>query len=46
MLTANNQLTYKIADLDVGADDYLTKPFHFEELVARKQALFRREGCI
>jgi len=43
MLTARDQLTDKIAGLDLGADDYLTKPFHFEELVARIRALLRRD---
>ena len=41
-LTAKNSLTDKIEGLDIGADDYLTKPFSFEELVARVRALLRR----
>lgn len=43
MLTARDRLTDKVAGLDLGADDYLTKPFHFEELVARIRALLRRD---
>ncbi len=41
-LTAKNSLTDKIEGLNIGADDYLTKPFSFEELVARVRALLRR----
>ena len=33
---------YKVAGIDAGADDYLTKPFHWEELLARLRALIRR----
>ncbi|MCX8125863.1 MAG: response regulator transcription factor [Dehalococcoidia bacterium] len=43
MLTARSHLTDKITGLDLGADDYLTKPFHFEELLARIRALLRRD---
>lgn len=43
MLTARNALRDKVRGLDVGADDYLTKPFEFEELLARVRALLRRE---
>lgn len=43
MLTARDQLTDKVTGLDLGADDHLTKPFHFEELVARIRALLRRD---
>jgi len=43
MLTARDRLTDKVAGLDLGADDYLTKPFHFDELVARIRALLRRD---
>ena len=42
MLTARDDLDNKVRALDGGADDYLTKPFAFEELVARIRALTRR----
>lgn len=42
MLTARDQLEDKVKGLQEGADDYLTKPFAFEELLARIQALLRR----
>lgn len=42
MLTAKGQLQDKIIGLNSGADDYLTKPFAFEELIARIRALVRR----
>ncbi len=42
MLTARSQETDKIRGLDAGADDYVTKPFSVNELVARIRALFRR----
>jgi DNA-binding response OmpR family regulator len=42
MLTARDQLDDKLAGFDVGADDYLVKPFDLPELVARIEALMRR----
>ena len=42
MLTARDAVEDRIHGLDVGADDYLTKPFSFDELVARVRALVRR----
>jgi two-component system OmpR family response regulator len=44
MLTARNRVSDRVRGLDVGADDYLTKPFAFVELVARLRALMRRGG--
>lgn len=44
MLTAKDTIADKIKGLDTGADDYLTKPFDFEELLARVRALLRRKG--
>lgn len=44
MLTAKDTLQDKVTGLRSGADDYLTKPFAFEELLARIEALMRRRG--
>jgi len=43
MLTAKISVQDKVKGLDVGADDYLTKPFSFEEFLARVRALLRRK---
>ncbi|WP_312203583.1 response regulator transcription factor [Anaerospora hongkongensis] len=45
LLTAINATKDKIHGLNLGADDYLTKPFEIEELVARVQAIFRRASA-
>jgi DNA-binding response OmpR family regulator len=44
MLTARDGVEDRIVGLDAGADDYLTKPFHFGELLARVRALTRRRA--
>lgn len=43
MLTARNTIDDKVEGLDAGADDYLTKPFAFDELLARIRAILRRK---
>lgn len=44
MLTARDEISDKVAGLDCGADDYMTKPFAPDELLARIRALSRRQG--
>ena len=44
MLTARTEVEDRVAGLDAGADDYVTKPFALEELLARVRALLRRTG--
>jgi DNA-binding response OmpR family regulator len=45
LLTAKNSVKDKVRGLDAGADDYLTKPFAFEELMARVRALTRKNSA-
>jgi len=42
MLTAKDEVQNKVEGLNLGADDYLTKPFDFDELIARLNAIYRR----
>lgn len=44
ILTARDRWQDKVEGLQAGADDYVAKPFHFQELMARVQALLRRSG--
>jgi two-component system response regulator PhoP len=44
ILTARDRWQDKVEGLEAGADDYVSKPFHFEEVLARVQALMRRAG--
>jgi len=44
MLTARSEMNEKVEGLNLGADDYITKPFYMEELIARVQAIARRGG--
>ncbi len=45
LLTAKGSWMERVDGIDAGADDYLVKPFHMEELVARLRALLRRDGA-
>jgi two-component system OmpR family response regulator len=46
ILTARDALSDRVTALDLGADDYMTKPFHVQELVARCRALIRRANAV
>ena len=46
IITARDAFEDRIAGLDLGADDYLVKPFHAGELLARVRALIRRQGAV
>lgn len=45
ILSARQAVNDRVSGLDIGGDDYLTKPFAFQELLARVQALIRRSGA-
>ena len=44
ILTAKDAIADRVMGLEMGADDYLVKPFHFDELLARVKALLRRRN--
>jgi len=46
MLTARDEVSDRVMGLDLGADDYLIKPFSFAELLARVRAILRRRGVV
>lgn len=46
MLTAKGEVFDKVLGLELGADDYITKPFDTKEIVARIKAVLRRSGCV
>lgn len=46
MLTAKDDVTDKVMGLDMGADDYMTKPFEIEELLARMRVALKRKGSV
>jgi len=46
VLSANDEVSHRVAGLEAGADDYMVKPFALPELVARLRALLRRAGAV